>query len=448
MDIKMNSYISEKQPILSGNVVTRQYLVPFVLITFCFALWGFANDITNPMVAAFQKIFMTGATEATWIQVTFYGGYGAMAIPAALFIRKYSYKAGILVGLALYAIGGLLFIPASVIGDFFPFLVAYFVITCGLFFLETTANPYILSMGNQETATRRLNLAQAFNPIGSLIGMFTASQFILINLDGRGKTERALMTVEEFDTVKHADLSIVSQPYIFIGLVILLLFVFILMFKMPTSPKTVDSDISLKTIFSRLFNNKRYREGVIAQMFYVGAQIMCWTFIIHYGTEVFVAQGMAEKEAQIVAQEFNIIAMAIFCLSRFVCTFLLKYISAGKLLMSLSFAAIVFTLGTIFIDGIYGLYCLVAISACMSLMFPTIYGIALTNIHGDDAKFAAAGLIMAIVGGTFLPMMQAIIIDHWVSDLLTAIQASFFLPLVCFILVSIFGYRTMRIHHA
>lgn len=448
MDTKMNSYISEKQSILSGNVVTRQYLVPFVLITFCFALWGFANDITNPMVAAFQKIFMTGATEATWIQVTFYGGYGAMAIPAALFIRKYSYKAGILVGLALYAIGGLLFIPASAIGDFFPFLVAYFVITCGLSFLETTANPYILSMGNQETATRRLNLAQAFNPIGSLIGMFTASQFILINLDGRGKTERALMTVEEFDTVKHADLSIVSQPYIFIGLVILLLFVFILMFKMPTSPKAVDSDISLKTIFSRLFNNKRYREGVIAQMFYVGAQIMCWTFIIHYGTEVFVAQGMVEKEAQIVAQEFNIIAMAIFCLSRFVCTFLLKYISAGKLLMSLSFAAIVFTLGTIFIDGIYGLYCLVAISACMSLMFPTIYGIALTNIHGDDAKFAAAGLIMAIVGGTFLPMMQAIIIDHWVSDLLTAIQASFFLPLVCFILVSIFGYRTMRIHHA
>jgi MFS transporter, FHS family, L-fucose permease len=432
-------------------LVPKEYLLPFILITCCFALWGFANDITNPMVAAFQKIFLTSATEATWIQVAFYGGYGAMAFPAALFIRKYSYKAGLLVGLALYALGGLLFLPASSIGEFYPFLIAYFVMTCGLSFLETTANPYILSLGSEATATRRLNLAQAFNPMGSLIGMYVAAQFILAKMDAREKSVRELLSAADFEVVKQSDLSIVSQPYIAIGLVILVMFALIALVKMPSGKSSVESDVSLPAIFSRLRRSPKYVEGVVSQMFYVGAQIMCWTFIIHYGTGVFVAQGVAEKEAQIMSQNYNIVAMVLFCLSRFVCTFLLKYIAPGALLMFLAVGGIALSLGTIFIGGIYGLYCLVGISACMSLMFPTIYGIALKGITGDDAKFAASGLIMAIIGGTFLPMLQAMVIDSWslyvgASGALSGVQASFALPLMCFVIISIYGYRAERIH--
>ncbi len=432
----------------SAEVVPASLLVPFALITCCFALWGFANDITNPMVAAFQKIFLTGAAEATWVQVAFYGGYGVMAIPAALFIRRYSYKAGMLTGLALYAIGGLLFVPASAIGEFYPFLLAYFVITCGLSFLETTANPYILSMGPEETATRRLNLAQAFNPIGSLIGMYIASQFILAKLDERGKGARALLPLDEFEVLKAADLDIVSQPYVMIGIVIGLLFILIVRMKMPDNKSSPIVDDSIGAIFRRLIRSRTYVGGVVAQMFYVGAQIMCWTFIIHYGTEVFMGQGTSEKDAQVLSQQYNIAAMVMFCLSRFVCTFLLKFICPGRLLMMLALGGITLSLGVVLLGGLPGLYCLVGISACMSLMFPTIYGIALKGLVGDDAKLAAAGLIMAIVGGTILPMLQALVIDHWSLDLLGAIQASFTLPLLCFIVIAVYGHLTVTPRNA
>ncbi|WP_299941679.1 L-fucose:H+ symporter permease [uncultured Microbulbifer sp.] len=427
-------------------LIPKALLIPFILITCCFSLWGFANDITNPMVAAFEKIFLTGTTEATLVQVAFYSGYGAMAIPAALFIRRFSYKAGILMGLGLYALGGLLFVPASQIGEFYPFLLAYFVLTCGLAFLETTANPYILSMGPSETATRRLNLAQAFNPLGSLLGMYTASQFILANLDARSKSAREALPLEEFEAVKAADLTVVSTPYIAIGLVLAILFVIISLRAMPGNPTASSDNASLKAILARLVTSTRYVEGVIAQMFYVGAQIMCWTFIIHYGTEVFISEGMAEKEAQILAQQYNIAAMVLFCISRFICTFLLKFVSPGFLLIILSSGGMLLSLGTIFIGGIDGLYCLVAISGCMSLMFPTIYGIALKTLHGDDAKIGAAGLVMAIVGGTFLPMLQASVIDRWSLDFLSGAQASFALPLICFVVIAIYGYRAKHLH--
>ena len=160
----------QQKPALLSNGAQR-FVVPFILVTICFALWGFANDITNPMVKAFSKIFRMSVTDGALVQVAFYGGYFAMAFPAAIFIRKYSYKAGILMGLGLYALGAGLFLPAKLTGSYYPFLIAYFVLTCGLSFLETSANPYILSMGAEETATRRLNLAQAFNPMGSLLGM-------------------------------------------------------------------------------------------------------------------------------------------------------------------------------------------------------------------------------------------------------------------------------------
>jgi len=414
------------------------YLLPFILITICFALWGFANYITNPMVKAFSKIFRMSVTDGALVQVAFYGGYFAMAFPAAMFIRKYSYKAGVLMGLGLYAIGALSFFPAKLTGDYHPFLLAYFIMTCGLSFLETSCNPYILSMGTEETATRRLNLAQAFNPIGSLMGMYVAMNFIQNKLNPMDTAERAQLGQAEFEAIRDSDLSVLIAPYLTVGIVILMMFVVIVVARMP---KNADQSHSIDFIstLKRIFSRKRYRYGVIAQFFYVGAQIMCWTFIIQYGTRLFMAQGMEEIDAEVLSQKYNIIAMVIFCISRFICTFILRYFNPGALLATLSVAATILTTGVIFIDGIYGLYCLVGVSACMSLMFPTIYGIALKGM-GDDAKFGAAGLIMAILGGSILPPLQASIIDCKTLFGMPAVNVSFLIPLLCFIVIISYGY--------
>ena len=336
------------------------YLLPFILITMCFALWGFANDITNPMVKAFSKIFRMSVTDGALVQVAFYGGYFAMAFPAAMFIRKYSYKAGVLMGLGLYAIGALSFFPAKLTGDYHPFLLAYFIMTCGLSFLETSCNPYILSMGTEETATRRLNLAQAFNPIGSLMGMYVAMNFIQNKLNPMDTAERVQLGQAEFEAIRDSDLSVLIAPYLTVGIVILMMFVVIMVARMP---KNADQSHSIDFIstLKRIFSRKRYRYGVIAQFFYVGAQIMCWTFIIQYGTRLFMAQGMEEIDAEVLSQKYNIIAMVIFCISRFICTFILRYFNPGALLATLSVAATILTTGVIFIDGIYGLYCLVVL---------------------------------------------------------------------------------------
>lgn len=416
------------------------YLVPFILITSCFALWGFANDITNPMVKAFSKIFRMSVTEGTLVQVAFYGGYFAMAFPAAIFIRKYSYKAGVLLGLGMYALGAFLFFPAMLLGNYYPFLIAYFILTCGLSFLETSCNPYILSMGSEETATRRLNLAQAFNPMGSLLGMYVAMNFIQNRLNPMETAERNQLSDAEFETIRNADLAVLITPYLVIGIVILFMLVLIAMVRMPKSADR-SGDCGFFLTLKRLFSIGYYREGVVAQFFYVGAQIMCWTFIIQYGTHLFMSQGMDEKAAEVLSPKYNIVAMVIFCASRFVCTFILKYLSPGLLLEVLAVAACGFTLGVIFLQDIWGMYCLVAVSACMSLMFPTIYGIALKGL-GDDAKFGAAGLIMAIWGGSVLPPLQASIIDlHEVCNM-PAVNLSFFLPFICFVVIIIYGHRS------
>lgn len=427
-----------KQSILSKDGVS--YVVPFILITSCFALWGFANDITNPMVKAFSKIFRMSATDGALVQVAFYGGYFAMAFPAAMFIRRYSYKAGVLVGLGLYALGAFMFYPAKMTGEYYPFLIAYFILTCGLSFLETSSNPYILSMGTEETATRRLNLAQSFNPMGSLLGMYVAMNFIQAKLNPLDTASRADLTPAEFEAVKEYDLSVLIGPYLAIGLVILAMFVLILFWRMPKNGDK-NHNIDFVPTLRRIFAMPHYREGVIAQFFYVGVQIMCWTFIIQYGTRVLMADGMAEQAAEVTSQQYNILAMIIFCCSRFICTFLLRYVNTGRLLTVLAIVGGLLVVGVIGLQNIYGLYCLVGVSACMSLMFPTIYGIALTGL-GDDAKFGAAGLIMAILGGSVLPPFQAAIIDQGELLGMPAVNVSFILPFVCFVVIAIYGHRT------
>ena len=429
-----------KQSILHKDGVS--YILPFILVTSCFALWGFANDITNPMVKAFSKIFRMSVTDGALVQVAFYGGYFAMAFPAAIFIRKYSYKAGILLGLGLYASGAFLFYPAMLSGSYYPFLLAYFILTCGLSFLETSSNPYILSMGTEETSTRRLNLAQSFNPMGSLLGMWVAMNFIQAKLNPMDTAQRATLSESEFGAVRDADLSVLITPYLIIGAVIAAMLIIIRLTRMPRNGDQ-NHNINFIPTLKRIFSIPRYREGVIAQFFYVGVQIMCWTFIIQYGTRIFMAEGMSEQEAEVLSQQYNIIAMVLFCISRFVCTFILRFINPGRLLALLAIAGGIFTLGVITFQDVKGMYCLVAVSCCMSLMFPTIYGIALKGM-GDDAKFGAAGLIMAILGGSVLPPLQARIIDCGTLLNMPAVNLSFVLPLICFVVITIYGFRSLK----
>ena len=423
-------------------LVSKEVLLPFVMITSLFALWGFANDITNPMVAAFGTLMELSNAKAAWVQLAFYGGYATMAIPAALFVRKYSYKKGILLGLGLYAFGTLLFYPAAQNEAFSFFLVSLYVLTFGLAFLETTASPFIMSMGDPKTATRRLNLAQAFNPFGSLLGMFIASNFILSHLQSDQRDTEGNLLFDSLDfaqkaAIKTHDLGVISTPYVILGFVVIAMFLLIGMTKMPNVGATTTTSTASET-FNRLIKNPIYREGVVAQMFYVGAQIMCWTFIIQYADSLGISKATAQNN--------NIAAMGIFLSSRFVSTFLMKSINSRKLLMLFGLGGILSILGVIFFDNIMGLYFLVATSAFMSLMFPTIYGVALEGLTEEDTSLGAAGLVMAIVGGALMPPLQGWIIDFETVGAFKAINASFGLPLICFCMVTLYGYRTFKIH--
>ena len=373
---------------LKKIVVEKKFLIPFILITSLFALWGFANDLTNPMVAAFKTVMEISNAKAALVQAAFYGGYATMAIPAALIIKRYSYKLGIIIGLTLYAVGALLFFPAAQFEMFGFFLGSLYILTFGLAFLETTANPYILSMGDPATATRRLNLAQSFNPMGSLLGMLVASQVVLPALksderDAAGELIFDSLGVAEKAVIRTQDLATIRDPYVILGFVVIAMLVVIAVSKMPKR-ESADHEVHALDSFKRLVGNKIYREGVLAQVFYVGAQIMCWTFIIQYADNL----GIPKAEAQ----RYNIVAMVIFLTSRFISTALMKFLNARFMLMIFAIGGMCTISGVILIQGMLGLYLLVATSAFMSLMFPTIYGIALEDV-GDDATLGAAGLV-------------------------------------------------------
>ena len=450
-------------------LVPKQFLFAFILITSLFLLWGIANDLTNPMVSAFKKVMRELSNfEAALVQLAFYGGYATMAIPAALFIRKYSYKAGIILGLALYATGALLFYPAAAKEEFGFFLASLYILTFGLAFLETTANPFILSMGPKETATRRLNLAQSFNPMGSLMGMLVAQLFVIKSLQSDNLfSENVLGSAGEilqkkgdliYDTLPAAeqavirtnDLGIISGPYIGLGILVLIILVIMAVSRMPKKQK--GDSLPVGETFKKLLKNKRYREGVIAQAFYVGAQIMCWTFIYQYVDNL----NAARPESQhLTATWYNMAAMIAFLSGRWISTLLLKYLNPARLMFFFALSAMVLTVGVILLPGITGLYCLVGVSIFMSLMFPTIYGIALRDM-GDEAKIGSAGLVMAIVGGALMPPLQGKILDlggDGFADVqllgfIPEVAFSFVLPLICFVVVAIYSWRSFKIHLA
>jgi len=370
-------------------VVSKAVLIPFILVTSLFALWGFANAVTDPMVQAFKKVLELSNSQAAWVQMAFYGGYFCMALPAAMFMRKYSYKVGILIGLALYATGALLFFPAAQSESFMFFCIGLYILTFGLAFLETAANPYILAMGAKETATQRLNLAQAFNPVGLIAGLLVAQHLLFI------------------------------------------------ISKMPQS-KEEGGMPSIGDTFAALGKNIKYVLGVVAQILYVGAQIMCWTYIYQYAEAIDIDS--------VTAGDYQLAAFLLFIVGRAVGTYMLRFMSSGKLLMYFAMLSIICTIGTIFIQGTFGLYSLVTISFFMSLMFPTIYGIALGDLTEEQSKVGSAGLVMAIVGGALMPKLQGMIIDaggNGVADTkimgVTEVNFSFILPLMCFTYIAWYG---------
>ncbi|MCF6223321.1 MAG: L-fucose:H+ symporter permease [Flavobacteriaceae bacterium] len=431
----MNS--NKKIPIVSKSV-----LVPFILITSLFALWGFANAVTDPMVQAFKKVLELSNLQAAWVQLAFYGGYFCMALPAALFVRKYSYKTGVLIGLALYAVGALLFYPAAITGQFVFFLLGLYILTFGLAFLETTANPYILAMGDPKTATQRLNLAQAFNPVGLIAGLLVAQHFVLKKLQSDDIENYATLAEAKKILIRTSDLMVIRNPYVILGIVIIGVFILILVNKMPQA-KNEGGKPSISKTFSDLFQNRKYILGVFAQVLYVGAQIMSWTYIYQYAEGI----GMESEDAA----NYQFLAFILFLVGRAVGTYMLRFMSGGKLLMSFSIAAIICVAGTIWTQGIVGLYFLVGISFFMSLMFPTIYGIALGGLPEEESKIGAAGLVMAIVGGALMPQLQGLIIDaggHGVNDILIAgvseVNFSFILPLFCFVYIAWYGYIVFK----
>lgn len=436
----------------STPLIQRELIVPFILITSLFALWGIANDLTNPMVSAFKKVMpeLTNV-QASFVQFAFYFGYFCMALPAALFIRKYSYKSGIILGLILYAVGAFLFYPAAAQQEYTYFLISLYVITSGLAFLETTSNPLVLAMGDPETATRRLNLAQAFNPVGSLMGMAVAQFFVLSALrsDDYSAAEYSVLAEAEQAAIRTNDLDIISLPYIALGVLVVAIMGLIIFTKIPDTDK--EEKMSLTDSFSKLFSNKRYVQGVIAQVFYVGAQIMCWTYIFQYVDNM---NATRPEGQQLTATYFNIIAMVSFLSGRWIGTFLMKNNSPAKMLFYFGIGGVLCSAGAILLPDMLGLISLVGISVFMSIMFPTIYGIALQGM-GDEAKIGSAGLVMAIVGGALMPVLQGSILD-WggsgfadvqVFGFIPEVKFSFILPLICLAVVALYGwssYRTMK----
>lgn len=423
-------------------VVSIKVLVPFILVTFLFVLWGFANAVTDPMVQAFKKVLELSNSQAAWIQMAFYGGYFCMALPAAILMRKYSYKSCILIGLGLYAVGALLFYPAAMSEKFWFFCLGLYVLTFGLAFLETAANPYILALGTKETATQRLNLAQAFNPVGLILGLVVAQQFVLKNLQSDDITDFSALDEASKILIKTSDLLVIRDPYVALGLLIILVFVLFATIKMP-SFKDQEGLPSIRNTFLILYKDRNYVLGILAQFLNVGAMIMCWTYIYQYAEAI--------EINSVTTSYYQMSAFILFTIGRAIGTYLLRFVSSGKLLMFFSLLAMVFVLGTIFMTGIEGLYSLVGVSFCMSLMFPTIYGISLENLTEEQSKIGSAGLVMAIVGSALLPKLQGLIIDiggSGVKDILIfgvpEVNISFVLPLACFFYIACFGFGVFK----
>jgi len=465
--------IMEKHPIIPKGIV-----LPFILLTTLFFAWALPNNLTDTMLAAFKRIMSLTDSKTAWIQVACYLlGYGCFAIPAALFIKKYTYKSGVLLGLALFALGTFLFYPALLFSEvninvsFLMFLFAIIILFAGLSFLETSSNSYVCAIGPQETATQRLNFAQSFNPFGAITGVVISQVFILSQLNTMSAAERATLPADELMKIQGAELNVVTMTYMAVGLVMVGLLIAIYFTRMPKL-KEEDTNSGFLVTFRRLMKNKNYVWGVVAQFFYVGAQIAVWSFIIRYVIEelqldALVAQlgpnaGSSEiiallrnvepvaagfynlfewagfdsllpRTTEQAAATYYIISLILFVIARFICTGLMKFFKPRTLLAVLALLAVLCCIVAIYAHGVLGVYALVGISGCMSLMFPTIYGMGIAGL-GEDTKIGGAGMVMAIAGAAVLTQIQGI-----VSDQAGSIKLAFWVPAIAFIFIAYYS---------
>ncbi len=450
----MSSPSKPKIPLIPRNI-----LFPFILLTTCFAWWGLANNMTDTLLAFFKRLMSMSDFQTSWIQLAFYGSYFCLAIPAALIVQRFSYKVGVLFGLGMFTLGGLMFFPASLLFPsatplmrFMYFLISLYVLAGGCSILETAANPYILAMGPPETATRRLNFAQSFNPIGSIMGVILSGWFILSQLQPLDADDRAilgLLNLKSLEALQIGELKGAVNTYVGFALLLVVIWFSILFCRMPVcsaSPVQKGVARNLWAFISipfdafhfkeggffmemkELLRHRKYLWGVVAQFFYVGAQIGVWSFTIRY-----VMQELNLLEAS--SSRYYTITLVVFVGMRFVCTFLMKYISPNMLLATLSVFAVLFCLPVMFIGGIVGVISLISISGCMSLMFPTIYGIASEGL-GERMKLGGCGLIMAILGGAVLTAIQGRVSDA------AGISFAYIVPAFCFVVVGYYGLMT------
>jgi FHS family L-fucose permease-like MFS transporter len=414
-------------------LVHRGLTIPFILLILCFAAWGAAANLTDVLVSVFRHIFAMSNFQSALVQFAYYGAYFSLAVPAALINRRFGYKVGVLTGLGLAAVGGVLFIPASNLLEFLPFLIALFVLAAGMSILETSANPFVIAMGPEGSATQRLNLAQAFNPVGANIGVLLGAALILPNLTP--EPAKVIMTPEQLRQSQEQDLSLVLGPYLGIATVLVLIWVLIAIRKMATpAERSQEEEGGTRSgALRRLWRNRHYRYGVAAQFFNVAAQVATWSFTIQYARDVV---GISADSAGWYLQA----SLLLFLVARFAMTYLLGIFRPTKLLFIMGALGVALALIGVFSQSMVGLVAVVGISLSLSLMFPTIYGVALRGL-GEDTKFGAAGLVMAILGGALIPPLQGKVMD--VADTATA----FLVPAVCLAFVTcyaLFDLRTRR----
>jgi MFS transporter, FHS family, L-fucose permease len=432
----MGRAVSNDETGLSGPAAPKPPLVfpkmglLFVVVIGCFTAWGIAADLTTPMVAGFKHIFEMSTFQASLVQLAYFGAYFLLAIPAALINERFGYKVGLLTGLGLAALGAFLFYPASKILTYEAFLVALFALAAGCSILETSANPYVISMGPEATATRRLNFAQAFNPLGTNIGVLIAATLILPKLES--PVDLTSASPEQVQVIRAGQLGAVMGPYIGLGLVLLAIWVVIATQK---APKIVEEfpdagDTSNRALVRILWKNKRYRFGVVAQFFNVAAQVCTWTYLLQYVQQAI--NGSLELGGYLLQ-----VSLIVFLLSRFLMTWVIGKIRATRVLAALAALAVLLCLYAMAFPNITGVVALVAVSFCLSLMFPTIYGVALHGL-GPATKLGAAGLVMAIVGGAIMPLVQGAMLDA------TSAAISFIVPAACFVVVAAFAVYDLR----
>ena len=466
-------------------MIPKGIVWPFILLTSLFFAWAVPNNLTDTMLAAFKRIMSLTDSKTAWIQVACYLlGYGFFAIPGALFIKRFSYKSGVLLGLSLYASGAFLFYPAMMMSEsnvgfgFMMFLVAIVVLFAGLSVLETSANSYVCAIGPEETATRRLNFAQSFNPFGAITGVVISQIFILSQLNTMGAAERAAMTAEELTRIQGNELNAVTTTYMTVGLVMVFLLAMIWLTRMPNL-KEDDKSLDFKGTLRRLMRNKNYVWGVVAQFFYVGAQIAVWSFIIRYVMQQLNFDGMVAalgenptsdqviatlrsaepiaggfyrvvdwlgldmllpRTAEQAGATYYIMSLVLFVFSRFLSTALMRFIKPRHLLSGFAILAVILSLVAIYSDGTAGIYALVGISGCMSLMFPTIYSLGIRGLK-EDTKIGGAGMVMAIAGAAVLTQIQGI-----VSDQAGSIKLAYWVPLIAFAVIAWYGLVVCRKH--